>query len=214
MEDILKIKYLLILLAMLTGCNSGEEALTLYQSGMKEFNSRKLAEAEKFFISALEKDSDLLNAHLMLCKIYYYNGNYKSAIGSADTILESDPDHANALYWKARSLVISGGDTAAPVDLLVRSLEIDGHNIQARLLLGMIYEKNAKYKEALHQYLSIIEEEEGIISARGSLAMLYLRMGLKDRCARELEVAEKIAESSGKGLKRIKFIKDEAGKMQ
>lgn len=210
----MRITYLLILLAMLTGCNSGEEAMALYRSGMKEFNSRNLAGAEKFFTSALEKDSSLLNAHLMLCKIYYYNGNYKSAVESADTILDSDPDNANTLYWKARSLVMSGADSSIPVGLLVRSLEIDGHNIQARLLLGMIYEKNVRYKEALNQYLSVIEEEEGIMSARGNIAMLYMRMGFKEKCASELETAVKIAGLSGKGLKRIELIREEAGKIQ
>ncbi len=211
----MKIKYLFILLSIISGCDSGDKALNLYQSGMKEFNVKNLPQAEKFFLSAVEKDSALLNAHLMLCKIYYYNGNYESAVEAADAILDDDPDHANAMYWKARSLVMSGNEnTSVPVELLVRSLEIDGHNIQARLLLGMIYEKNSSYKEALHQYLAVQEEEEGIVSARANLAMLYMRMGLRDRCMRELEVAEKIAVSSGKGIKRIKFIKQEAGKMQ
>lgn len=182
---------------------------------MKEFSMKKLAEAEKLFISAVEKDSGLLNAHLMLCKIYYYNGNYNSAIDSADAILDKDPDNANALYWKARTLAMSDKNSGPEaINLLTRSVEIDGHNIQARLLLGMMYEKQARYKEALHQYLEVIDKEDDIISARGRLALLYLRMGIKERCDRELDIAQKVAETTGRGNKTIQLIKEEVGKMQ
>ncbi|HPS57720.1 MAG TPA: tetratricopeptide repeat protein [Spirochaetota bacterium] len=203
-------RLVLISLLLLAACGSSEEAIELYRSGMKEFSARKLAEAEKCFLMAIDKDPDLLNARLMLCKIYYYNGDFKSAVDSADFILDEDPDHANALYWKARSLVMSGDGNNGAVDLLTRSLEIDGHNIQARLLLGMIYEKNSQYTEALHQYLAVQEEEEGIIAARGNLALLYRGMGVYERYKSELAVAERMAESSGKSIKRIKLLKDEA----
>ena len=208
-------KNVLLLIIFLAGCGNSGRALDFYHSGMREFGARKLAEAEKSFISAIESDPGLMNAHLMLCKINYYNGDYGSALEYADTILNSDPDHANALYWKARSLLMCGNDNMGdPAALLVRSLEIDGHNIHARLLLGMVHERNSRYREALHQYMTVIEEEDGIISARGSLALLYRRMGFIEKYKEELSVAEKIAALSGKGIKRIKMIRSETDEVK
>lgn len=205
-------RLLVMVIIITSGCGSSREAAELYQSGMKEFSARRLGEAEKYFLLAVEKDSSLLNASLMLCKVYYYNGNYRSAIQYSDMILDSDPDHAAAMYWKARSLIMSiPENTGEAASLLVRSLEIDGHNIQARLLLGMIYEKDSRYADALYQYMAVIDEEEGIIAAHGNLALLYRRMGLEQRSGRELAAARKIAELSGKGEERIKYISDEIG---
>lgn len=205
----------LVLILAFTGCSSGEEALAVYRSGVQEFSAGKLPEAERYFLEALEMDADLLNARLMLAKIYYYNKNYAAAISSADSMLGKDPDHAEALYWKARSMVMSCGDNnSEPVSLLVRSLEIEGHNTHARLLLGMIYEKNSQYTEALHQYMEVVEHEEDIISARCCLSILYRRMGFNERAERELAAAERIAVAGSRGMKRIGFIKKEAGVMQ
>jgi len=174
---------------------------------MKAYRLKELAEAEKFFSEVVNIDDDLLNAKLMLCKINYYNGNLKSAIEYADSVLDTDPDHIGAMYWKARALLLTDGNNMAePADLLVRLLETDSHNIQARLLLGMIYEKESRNRDALHQYLAVIEEEEGIISARGNLALLYGRMGLVDKSRQELRAAKKIAALSGKGEDRLNLI--------
>jgi len=201
-------------LLMLLSCGGGDEAIDLYRKGMKEFTAGRLPEAENNFLAAADKDRGLLNARLMLSKISYYNGNFSSALSFADSILDEDPDNPAALYWKARSLVMSGEAGGTVVELLVRSLEIDGSNIQAKLLLAMIYEKNSQYREAMKEYLGVIDLEEGIIAARGNLAMLYLRMGLGKKYEQELDRAETIAGASGKGADIIRAFRDEAGRMR
>lgn len=208
-------RHLLLIIIFTAGCGSGNEAIELYKSGMKEYNNRKLVEAEKFFTAALDEDNDLLNAYLMLGKISYFNGNYAESVRYTNTLLDKNPEHAPALYWKARSLVmLKRDDTAEAENLLKKSLELDGHNSQARLLLGMICEKNSKYREALYQYSLVKEEEDEIISARGNLAMLYTRMGLKQKGEAELSSAEKLSEICGKGADRLKTIRREIGGMK
>ncbi|HPS57716.1 MAG TPA: hypothetical protein PK514_06380 [Spirochaetota bacterium] len=64
-------KLVLISLLLLSACGSSEEAINLYQSGMKEFSARKPTEAEKYFLMAIEKDPELLNARLMLLSFCY-----------------------------------------------------------------------------------------------------------------------------------------------
>lgn len=205
-------RLLYVMMILITGCSGGGGSYEFYQSGMKEFASRKLDKAEKLFLAALEKDETLLNAGIMLSKIYYYSGNYKSAIEYADYVLDYDPDHVTAMYWKARSLVmVSPVQTSKAIELLKTILEKDSHYISARLLLGILHEKNKDYESAVYQYVSVIEEEDEIISARCNLAMLYMRMGLKEKSAKELDIAGKISECSGKGSERIKVIRKEIG---
>jgi tetratricopeptide (TPR) repeat protein len=207
-------RLLFVLFLMLLSCGSRDEAIDLYRAGMKEFVAGRLPAAEKNFRAAADKDRNLTNARLMLSKISYYNGDFSSALSFADSILNDDPDHASALYWKARSLVMSGESGSTVVELLGRSLEVDGSSIQARLLLAMIYEKNSQYMEAMREYLGVIDQEESIIAARGSLAMLYLRMGLGKKFEQELDRADAVAGASGKGAEIIRAFRDEAGRVR
>ena len=70
------------------------------------------------------------------------------------------------------------------------------------------------YKEALHEYITAISEEESLIIARGNLAVLYRRLGLADRAAREIDQAVKISEITGRDIKSLKLIKSEFEKWE
>lgn len=208
-------RFYLILLLLITCCSRGEDISGLYSKGIKEYNEKQFEEAEKTFLSVIEADDDFLNAYLMLAKIHYYNREYQKSIDALDEIVERDPDHAGALYWKARTLVMADDkDVDAPVKLLKRVVETDSSHIPARLLLSLLYEKRGEYREAIHEYITILGEEENLVSARGNLAILYMRLGLTGRAKDEVAKAQKIAEVSGCGVKNINLIKSEFDKWE
>jgi tetratricopeptide (TPR) repeat protein len=214
MEATLKY-YLFILLLLCGGCGNSDSAMDIYARGQQEYLNKNLKEAARLFSEVISQDDDFLNAYLMLAKIHYYNKEYDNAFVQIDALLDRDPDHCGGLYWKGRTLLISGRDEKNESENILRSvLEIDSHHIPARLLLALVYEKNGKFKEALHEYIIAMSEEESLISARGNMAVLYRRLGLKERASAEITKAVKIAEITGRDMKSLNLIKSEIEKWE
>lgn len=206
---------LFIFALLIAGCGNDVDISSLYSEGSAAFNEKRFDEAEKKFLSVIRSDADFLNAYLMLAKIRYYNRGFAEAASILDEIIERDPDHAGALYWKARALVMSDPDTVElPVELLEKVLETHSSHIPARLLLSLLYEKKGNHREAMQQYITVLREEENLISARGNLAILYMRLGLRERGRSEIEKALKIAGITGYGAESIKTIKREFDKWE
>lgn len=202
-------------MVLCVSCRNQEYARELYIKGEIQYANKNLAEAENIFNGVLKLDDGFLNAYLMLAKIYYYNKDYDKALKNLDTVLDKDPDHTGALYWKGRVLVISGKDDKdEPVKILTKVLENDSRHVPARLMLALVYEKNRKFKEALHEYITVMEMEDDLIMARGNLAVLYRRLGLKERAAQEINRAVKVAEVTGRNIKSLNLIKSELEKWE
>lgn len=203
------------MLAICAACGDPASVMEAYNRGQQEFLNRNLSSAVKYFTQAVNLDSDFLNAYLMLAKVYYHNKDFDNALRNLEIILKKDDNHSGALYWKSRILIISGKDNKSESEKMLRNvLETDSHHIPARLLLALLYEKNGKYKEALHEYITALNEEDTLISARGNLAVLYRRLGLTERAEREIERATKIAEITGSDVKALKLIKSEFDKWE
>ncbi len=209
-------KYLIFIpLLVFVSCGDSRSALDTYARAQQEYSNKNLSGAAKLFDEVVKLDADFLNAYLMLAKIHYYNKEYDKTFTRIDEILERDPDHCGGLYWKGRTLLISGKDDKNESESILRSvLEIDSHHIPARLLLALVYEKNGKYKEALREYITAMNEEESLISARGNMAVLYRRLGLKERASAEITRAVKIAEITGRDMKSLNLIKSEFEKWE
>lgn len=208
-------KKIVIILMFITGCNKGGDVSGLYSEGSRAFQEKHFEQAESTFKSVIEADDDFLNAYLMLAKIYYYKKDYNNSILVLEELIKRDRDHAGALYWKARALVMSDQEkTDESIGLLKRVLESDSSHIPARLLLAILYEKKGNHREAIHEYITILGEEDNLLSARGNLAILYMRLGLKERGKSEIEKAARIAEITGSGIKNINYIKSEFDKWE
>ena len=186
------------------------EAAQLYSEGLKHYSINDLKEAEKFFTSVIKLDKGHFNALLMLTKISYYNKDYLIGTGYADLLIKKSPMHSSALYWKARCLIMANPDsTEEPVNLLQKSLESNSDNLKARQLLALIYEREGKYKEALHHYFEALKDEETLLNLRVNLALMYNRLGLKDKGIEEINRAIKISMGAGIPEGKIKAIKEE-----
>lgn len=199
-----------ILIMLQCSCSRGaDEAATLYSQGLKHYSINDLQQAETFFTSVVKLDKGHLNALLMLIKISYYNKNYSNGVGYADSLLKKSPLHSGALYWKARCLIMANPEsTEEPVDLLQKSLESDSNNLSARQLIALIYEREGKYKEALHHYFEALKDEETLVNVRVNLALMYSRLGLKDKSSEEINRAIKISRGAGIPESKINAIKE------
>jgi len=203
-------RFSIIILLFITCCSSEEKVSELYREGVRAYHEKKFDEAERFFQSVIEQDDGFLNAYLMLGKIYYYNRDFEKSLDVLEKVIERDSNHTGALYWKSRVIVMLDQNiTDEPINLLKKVLETDSSHIPARLLLALLYEKKSLYKEALHQYVTIIDEEENLINARGNLAILYMRLGLTGRAKIEIGKAFKICEIAECNTEKVNHIKRE-----
>ncbi len=204
-----------VMLSIVIGCVKSNDAAGLYAEGVKAFNGKNMDKAEELFSSAISRDKKLLNAYLMIGKIRYYRNDYAGALQMINKILNNDYGHVGALYWKARILVMSDNqDIDEQIELLKKVLEYDNSHIHARLLLSLLYEKKGETGEAMHEYNTILSEEENIVIARGNLAILYMRLGMAEKAKSEIDKAVKISELTGYGIKNIKIIKSEFDKWE
>jgi tetratricopeptide (TPR) repeat protein len=198
-------------------CSKSDEAVLLYAKGNEHYMKKELDKAGEFFRKAIEKDGSLINARVMLSKIHYFSSQFKEAKAVLVDVLDDNPSHVGALYWMARILVVGGTKTGGDseknekqaIEYLKRALEIDGHHIQARTLLALVYEKHNMFKESLREYHTALQEEDSLVSARANLSILYQRLGLKERASSEISRAVKIAETAGISSSNLNVIRKE-----
>jgi len=200
----------------MTACSDRGKAMQLYLKGKDAYMKNDLQQAEALFKKAVKEDKSLLNAKLMVAKINYYRKDFEKTLSIAGEIIDKEPNHIGALFWKARTLVIKPGDAAASKKneteamlYLQKIIELDSHHLEARNLLALLYEKNKMFKEALYEYHAALAEEESLINSRANLSILYYRLGLKDKAQAEIERAISIAEIAGVNSKNLISIKKE-----
>lgn len=211
--------FLIILIALFSLSCSGnaERAFKLFLKGKEAYSKKELDKAKRYFEEASELDENLLNARLMLSKIFYFRRNFNDALKEINSIIEVEKNHVSSLFWKARVLAVMVKKTESDIKksdseamrCLQRVLELDSHHISARNLLALFYEKNKMYKEALNEYSRALEEEESLINTRANLSILYYRMGLKDKSLQQIEMAIGIADIIQLDKKNLLLIREE-----
>jgi tetratricopeptide (TPR) repeat protein len=196
---------------------NAERAFKLFLKGKEAYSQKELDKAKRYFEEASKLDENLLNARLMLSKIFYFRRNFNDALKEINSIIEVEKNHVSSLFWKARVLAVMVKKTESDIKksdseamrCLQRVLELDNHHISARNLLALFYEKNKMYKEALNEYGRALEEEESLINTRANLSILYYRMGLKDKSIQQIERAIGIADIIQLDKKNLLLIREE-----
>lgn len=202
-------------LLFLCVCGSRDEALILFARGREAYEKKELTRAKELFQKALESDKSLHNSRLMLSKICYYERNFRGALDYQNEILDEEPNHVGALYWKAKTLLVdperknNKKNDSEALACLTRVLELDGHHLLARSLLALLHEKNERYREALAEYRTLLLEEETLVSARANLSILYRRLGLRERALEEICAAIAIAREADLPDSNLNHIKKE-----
>jgi len=201
--------------AFLTACGSSSDGHDLYAKGIAHYEKKELDRAAGYFEQVRSMDGSFAGAGIMLAKVRYFTGKRKEAREILGDLLARDPSHTGALYWMARALVADAAGSDAEknesqaIEYLKRALEIDGHHVQARTLLALLYEKKKMYRESLYEYKAALQEEESLVAARANLGILYKRLGLQDRASGEITKAVKIAEAAGLSVTSLAAIKKE-----
>ena len=110
---------------------------------------------------------------------------------------ETNPNNAQAFYYYALTLWKGGRskDLQASPDqihrLLDKSISLDPKFPDAHLQLGILYEDQRLYPEAIEELQRAIKLEPELADAHYRLGRIYARIGQKDRAREEFELHER-----------------------
>ncbi len=196
-------------------CNDAEAGREYYRKGMAAYYRKDLNSAGKLFSLSFKSDCSNLNAKLMTAKICYFEKKYSCALEGVNRILEDDRRNINALYWKARILIMKDRDNPEEaVKLLQRVVEGDSHHMPARMLLALLYEQSGRYSEAFREYALVKAEGENLIDAGANLALLYMKTGMRKKARMEIKTASEMCSLLGRDKRKIRYIKEELEKWE
>ncbi len=130
-----QIKYLFLLLLLLTACNN-------FKSALRRHNH--LSDSEKLLITSTFIEATRLRLI----------GDVENATRLYNSIIEQDKMHDASLYELAR-LKTASGETNEAIELLKTAIKVDPQNIWYKLAYADAFEKIGKHKEAADLYYAL-----------------------------------------------------------
>ena len=103
-------------------------------------------------------------------------GAFADAAGRYRQVLQSDPQHVDALYYLAQ-LSCQQGDVAGGVDLVRRALAVDPRHGRSHNLLGMALSALGAPQDALASFDAAIRFQPELASAHGSRGDVLVMLG-------------------------------------
>ncbi len=156
-------------------------------------------------VSALLKGADLnpadVSCYLFLSKAYDSSPSQANeVIERFRRFAELQPGNARALYyyamglWKGKRAQDPTLDPRQIESLLRKSIALDPNMPEAHLQLGNLYADQAKYAEAIPEYLRARELGPELSDVRYRLGQAYVRTGEKEKAQAEFEVYQRLRE--------------------
>lgn len=153
--------------------------------GEISFNDGDIRKAYGMFLSVIDAEPDNIDAHMSMSKIYLAVKDHDKTIEHANKVLALEPKNAQAMGYKALSLV-GLGEIEKGEAIAIEALAIDAGIIEA---VGVLVQKNYNAKtpeeglKLLEQAQLANPEESRLVSMKISLLET---MGRKDAVEQEL----------------------------
>ena len=146
-----------------------------------------------------ELDNDLLHANLRVAEIYQHSSWIKDARNRLERAAKIQPHHVDVRLLRGK-LARDDADTMAVANELLAVIEKDSSHAEAHYMLGVLYQQNKQFEDAIAHYKAAIESDAALVAlpfepqpiglqARLQLARTYRRM-LQDYRFIDREVSE------------------------
>jgi tetratricopeptide (TPR) repeat protein len=143
-------------------------SLARYLFGLGDFDP-----SEKEIAAVLQKQPGHFPARMLKSELLIARREYKPAIEILDKLVQDEPKSARAFYFKGAAHLGVGDSTLART-ALVRSLELEGGNSKARLLLAEAYLKERDAALAQKEVMEVLKAEPGHYQAKLLLGSIYM----------------------------------------
>lgn len=155
--------------------------------------------AIKALCSATDLDPSESWPYLFLGKMYNISSSSADQVSKRlARFVQLQPNNPQAQYYYALSLWNRGQNSEAKLveveTLLKKAAALDERFSEAHLQLGILYEDQRKYPEAIHELERAIALQPALTTAHYHLAQAYTRTGEKSRAAQEFHTFERLRE--------------------
>jgi tetratricopeptide (TPR) repeat protein len=169
--------------------------------GMSYYSRGNYDDAVKALLRGADLDPSDPNCYLFLSKAF------DSSPSQADEVIERfrrftevQPTNARAFYYYALSLWKGKREKDPTLDLnqieslLKKSISLDPNMPESHLQLGNLYAEQAKFADAIPEYLRARELGPDLSDVRYRLGQAYVRTNQRDLAQKEFEVYQKLRE--------------------
>ncbi len=172
--------------------NRGMLALYKVLWGKARAEKGELHKARVAYKEALNYDETCVPAYLYLGDAYYHDRRLQEAVEYWKKLLELVPDAGYLVYSKLERALFELGEYSDVSEVYENILSRNPGNTFALLSLARIDEKKGMTRSAVERYKQIMDIDPSFLSARLSLARLYLE---EDRKEESLDLLDKVAET-------------------
>jgi tetratricopeptide (TPR) repeat protein len=160
------------------------EMLRWNNYGISLINQQQYAKAVEAFERVVQIDPQYVSGYINIAVADYSYEKYEPAMKMLDKALAMSPGNARALYYKAAILKIQGklDDSIALLKQVVAQYP---RFRNAYRDLGFTYYQQKKYDLARQNYEALQGIDPDDLSAHYNLMLIYRRLGMKDKAARQ-----------------------------
>ncbi len=167
--------------------------LALYKVlwGRSRADKGELHKARVAYKEALNYDETCVPAYLYLGEAYYRDERLQEAVEYWKKLLGIAPDAGYLVYHRLERALYELGEYSDISDLYEGILSGNPNNTLALLSLARIDEKKGMIQSAVERYKQVIDIDPSFLSAKLSLARLFLQ---ENRREKSMEILERLTE--------------------
>lgn len=169
-----------ILTALVQPVNSyikNEEALQLYDEGLRNAFRGDVDEAISAFKRAAALDSTLADAQAYLGMLYGIRGQWKDAIREFQDAIQADPAYVEVYTELGEAYLNALGSVDQAISPLEKAVQLHPNDERARRLLGTAYLRVNRVDEAKRELKKALELNASEVDAIYNLGLAHFREG-------------------------------------
>ena len=155
----------------------------------------KGAEAERRLHQLSAKYDSAPDLHMQWAAVLLAEGKPDEARRQFTRAVELGSKNASAAFELAGLLRDANADPALVIELLDRAIHLDPDFVQARILLGVIHEREGRYAQAAHQLEIAVRAKPDSLNAWHELAVVRFHLGERAPALNAAREARKLAKS-------------------
>ncbi len=149
--------------------------LFLNNLGHVQLSLYKLEKAEDAFTQAMHLDSNMVESLYGLAECYRRKGDLQRAAGNLQLVLESAPQHTDAIVSLGQ-IHLQYGTTEKALELFGIALQIESEHFDARFHLARAYAAALEYEKSIEVFLRLLNERPEHVPSYNNLGNVYMAM--------------------------------------